>query len=98
MALNIADLYEHAADVFPDRVALACSDKQFTFREVDERANRLAHYLAGIGVQPGDHVGVSARNSVEAAETLLAVCKLRAVAININYRYVENELRYLLTD
>jgi 3-oxocholest-4-en-26-oate---CoA ligase len=98
MALNIADLYEHAADAFPDRIALACGDKQFTFQEVDARANRLAHYLAGIGVRPGDHVGVSARNSVEAAETLIAVCKLRAVAININYRYVENELRYLLTD
>ena len=98
MALNIADLYEHAADAFPDRTALACGDKQFTFREVDERANRLAHYLAGIGVKPGDHVGVYARNSVEAAETLLAVCKLRAVAVNINYRYVENELRYLLDD
>ena len=98
MALNIADLYEHAADSFPDRTALACGDKQFTFREVDERANRLAHYLAAIGVRPGDHVGVYARNSVEAAETLLAVCKLRAVAVNINYRYVENELRYLLDD
>ena len=79
-------------------LALACGDKQFTFREVDERANRLAHYLAGIGVRPGDHVGVYARNSIEAAETLLAVCKLRAVAVNINYRYVENELRYMLDD
>ena len=98
MALNIADLYEHAADAFPDRTALVCGDRQLTYREVEERANRLAHYLAGAGVRPGDHVGVYARNSLEAAETLIAICKLRAVAININYRYVENELHYLLAD
>src|SRR5207342_223495 len=47
---------------------------------------------------PGDHVGLYARNSVEAIETLLAACKLRAAAVNINYRYVENELQYMLAD
>jgi 3-oxocholest-4-en-26-oate---CoA ligase len=98
MALHIADLYEHAADAFPERIALVCGDRQLTYHEVEERANRLAHYLAATGVRPGDHVGVYARNSVEAAETLIAICKLRAVAININYRYVENELHYLLAD
>jgi acyl-CoA synthetase (AMP-forming)/AMP-acid ligase II len=98
MALNIADLFEHAADAFPDRIAMACGDTQVTYRELDERTNRLAHHLAGIGVKPGDHVGLYARNSIEAAETLIATCKLRAAAVNINYRYVENELRYLLAD
>jgi acyl-CoA synthetase (AMP-forming)/AMP-acid ligase II len=98
MALNIADLFEHAADAFPDRIAMACGDRQVTYRELDERTNRLAHCLAGIGVKPGDHVGLYARNSIEAAETLIATCKLRAAAVNINYRYVENELRYLLSD
>jgi 3-oxocholest-4-en-26-oate---CoA ligase len=98
MALNIADLFEHAVDAFPDRLALACGDKQVTYRELEERANRLAHHLAGIGVQPGDHVGLYARNSIEAAETLIASCKLRAAAVNINYRYVENELNYMFAD
>ena len=69
-----------------------------TYRELEERANRLAHHLAAIGVQPGDHVGLYARNSIEAAETLIASCKLRAAAVNINYRYVENELRYMFAD
>jgi 3-oxocholest-4-en-26-oate---CoA ligase len=98
MALNFADLFEHAADAFGDRVAVACGDRQVTYRELDERTNRLAHHLAGLGVGPGDRVGLYARNSIEALETLIAACKLRASAVNINYRYVENELRYMLAD
>ncbi len=98
MALNFADLFEHAADAFGERTAVACGDRQVTYRELEERANRLAHHLAGIGVGPGDHVGLYARNSIEAIETLLASCKLRAAAVNINYRYVENELQYMLAD
>ncbi|WP_020525660.1 acyl-CoA synthetase [Catelliglobosispora koreensis] len=98
MALNIADLYEHAADLFPDRIAVACGDRTVTFAELDERSNRLAHHLAGHGVGAGMHIGLYVRNSIEAMEALLATYKLRAVAINVNYRYVENELRYVFTD
>ena len=88
MALNMADLFEHAVDAFPERVALIYGDRQVTYRELEDEANRLAHHLAAQGVGPGDHVGLYARNSVEAVETLLAIIKLRAVAININYRYL----------
>ena len=98
MALNFADLFEHAVDAFGERTAVACGDRQVTYRELEERANRLAHHLAGLGVGPGDHVGLYARNSVEAIETLIASCKLRAAAVNINYRYVENELQYMFAD
>ncbi len=98
MALNFADLFEHAADAFADRTALICQDRQVTYAELEERANRLAHHLAGTGVGPGDHVGLYARNSIEAIETILAACKLRAAAININYRYVDDELRYMFAD
>jgi acyl-CoA synthetase (AMP-forming)/AMP-acid ligase II len=98
MALNIADLFEHAADVFADRIAVACGDQQVTYAELDQRASRLAHHLAGIGVGPKTQVGLYARNSVEAVETLIASYKLRAMTVNINYRYVENELRYMLSD
>lgn len=87
MALNIADLFEHAVDAFPDRIALICGDAQVTYRELDDDANRLAHYLAGSGVGPGGHVGLYARNSIPAAMTLIAACKLRAAPVNINYRY-----------
>ncbi|MBB4904118.1 acyl-CoA synthetase [Actinophytocola algeriensis] len=95
MALNIADLFEHAVDAFPDRTAIACGDRAATFAELEGRANQLAHHLAEQGIGRGDHIGLYSRNSIEAIETLLAAYKLRAVTVNVNYRYVENELRYL---
>jgi 3-oxocholest-4-en-26-oate---CoA ligase len=98
MALNFADLFEHAVDVFADRLAVACGDNEVTYRELEEHANRLAHHLAGLGVQPGDHVGLYVRNSVPAVAALLACCKLRAAAVNINYRYTEKELDYMFGD
>src|SRR6516225_3313187 len=98
MALNMADLFEHAVDTFPDRVALICGDRQVTYTGLEGEANRLAHHLAAQGVGPGDHVGLYARNSVETVETLLATIKLRAASININYRYLRDELAYHLRD
>ena len=95
MAFNLADLFEQAADAFAERECLVANGKRRTYREMEERANRLAHHLAARGVRPGDHVGIYAQNCVEWVETLWAVFKIRAVWININYRYVEDELRYL---
>src|SRR5262249_15952293 len=63
--------------------------------QLEENANRLAHHLAAHGVRQGDHVGIYAYNSHEFIETMFAAYKLRAVPINVNYRYVEAELRYL---
>ena len=96
MALNMADLFEHAVDTFPERVALICRDRQVTYSGLEDEANRLAHHLAARGVGPGGHVGLYARNSVETVTTLLATVKLRAVVININYRYLAQELAYHL--
>src|SRR5260221_13884430 len=98
MALNIADLFEHAADAFGDRIAVACGDRQVTYSELEQRVNRLAHHLAGIGGGPGDHAGLYARNSIEATETLLASRKPRAAPANINYRHDESELPYMPAD
>ncbi|MSO79544.1 MAG: acyl-CoA synthetase [Acidimicrobiia bacterium] len=92
---NLADLFEHAVDHFADREYLVCEGQRRTYAEMEERANRLAHHLAANGVGEGDHVGIYAYNSVEWVETLWAVFKLRAVWVNINYRYVEEELAYL---
>jgi acyl-CoA synthetase (AMP-forming)/AMP-acid ligase II len=96
MVLNVADLVEHAVDLVPERTALVCGDRRVTYAELEERTNRLAHHLARHGIGPGDHVGIYAANALETAESLIALCKLRAVAVNVNYRYTENELRYVL--
>ncbi|HEX3794525.1 MAG TPA: acyl-CoA synthetase [Acidimicrobiales bacterium] len=98
MECNLADLFEAAVDAYPDREYLVANGKRRTYAELDARANQLAHHLASQGIGPGDHVGIYSYNSVEWVETAWAVFKLRAVWININYRYVKEELRYLLTN
>ena len=95
MALNIADLFEHAVDAAPENPALKVGDRVCTFAELEADSNRLAHYLAGRGVGPGDHVAIYAKNSIEHVVGVLAIVKIRAVNINVNYRYVEGELNYL---
>jgi acyl-CoA synthetase (AMP-forming)/AMP-acid ligase II len=96
MAYNIADLFEHAVDLYPERLAVACGDDEVTYAELEVRANRLAHHLAAHGVGAGSHVGMCTRNRIQAIETMLAVYKLRAALINVNYRYTANEIRYVL--
>ena len=95
MALNIADLAEHAIDAVPDRVALICGDDQLTYAELEEKANRLAHYLIDQGVKKDDKVGLYCRNRNEIVIAMLGVVKAGAIIVNVNFRYVEGELRYL---
>lgn len=95
MTYNIADLVEHTIDLVPDRVALADDHRSVTFAQLEDRANRLAHYLLEHGVRPGDKVGIYSRNTIEAVEAMVAVFKARAVMVNVNFRYVENELQYI---
>src|SRR6478672_7226662 len=96
MAFNIADLFEHVADRVPDRPALIIGDERLTFGELDRRATQVAHRFASLGLGPGDHVGIYGYNGPPWVEAMLAAFKLRAVPININFRYVEEELAYLL--
>jgi acyl-CoA synthetase (AMP-forming)/AMP-acid ligase II len=95
VALNIADLAEHAIDAVPDRVALICGDEQVTYAQLDEKANRLAHYLIDQGVKKDDKVGLYCRNRIEIVIAMLGIVKAGAILVNVNYRYVEGELKYL---
>ena len=95
MAYHFADLFEHITDAVPERTALVDRDRRLTFAELDERANRVAHLLTELGIGPGDHVGIYAQNSLEWFETMMGAFKISAVPVNINYRYVADELTYL---
>ena len=95
---NLADLWEAVADVVPDRVALRYAGDQRTYAELDERANRLAHWLLAREVRPGQHIGLYLQNCLEYMEGTLAAYKVRAVPINVNYRYAAGELRHLFVD
>ncbi|WP_405765645.1 acyl-CoA synthetase [Actinacidiphila glaucinigra] len=105
MEYNLADLFESVADTVPGREALVHLDhpgtgaeRRLTYAGLDAAANRLAHHLAAQGVAPGDHVGLHLLNGVEYLQTALACMKIRAVPVNVNYRYVADELVYLYRD
>jgi acyl-CoA synthetase (AMP-forming)/AMP-acid ligase II len=98
LSFNLADLFEAVLPLVADRTALIVDERSETYAELEERANRLADHLAGAGVGPGDHVGCYLYNGPEYVETMLAAFKLRAVPINVNYRYVAEELGYLCAD
>jgi 3-oxocholest-4-en-26-oate---CoA ligase len=95
VALNIADLAEHAIDAVPDRVALICGEEQLTYAQLEEKANRLAHHLLDRGVKKDDKVGLYCRNRIEIVIAMLGIVKAGAILVNVNFRYVEGELRYL---
>ncbi|HEY9266242.1 MAG TPA: AMP-binding protein, partial [Mycobacterium sp.] len=95
MALNIADLAEHAIDAVPDRTALIGGDQKLTYAELEEKANRLAHYLIDQGVKKDDKVGLYCRNRIEIVIAMLGIVKAGAILVNVNFRYVEGELKYL---
>ena len=96
MEFNLADLFEIVVDQVPDRLALVAGPARRTYRELDERANRVAHHLLAAGVTPGDHVAVLSWNRAEWLEAELGIYKARAAVVNLNYRYVAAELAYLL--
>ncbi|MFH8609832.1 acyl-CoA synthetase [Streptomyces sp. NPDC018029] len=105
MEYNLADLFESVVDVVPDREALVYIDhpgtgdeRRLTYAALDAAANRIAHHLVDSGLEPGEHLGLHLYNGVEYLQTVLACLKARLVPVNVNYRYVEEELVYLYRD
>lgn len=105
MEYNLADLFESVVDAVPEREALVYVDhpgtgaeRRLTYAQLDAAANRVAHHLLDAGIAVGEHVGLHLYNGVEYLQTLLACLKARLVPVNVNYRYVEEELAYLYRD
>ena len=95
MEFNLADLFECVAARVPDREVVVWRDTRLTYRQLDRRANRLAHGLEDLGLGARDHVGLLMYSRPEYLEAMVATYKIRALPINVNYRYVAEELAYL---
>jgi len=111
MAFTLADLNERIADTVPDREAIVTATRRLTWRDLQLRTRRLARLLqnAGLGCRREraelapwesgqDHVALYLYNGNEYLEGMVAASKARAVSFNVNYRYVDDELRYLFQD
>ena len=92
---NLADLFSVVVDAVPDREAIVCGKRRLTYRQLDERIGGLARWLRAQGIQAGDTVGIHAYNGNEFVEACFAAFKLKAIPVNVNYRYTSDELRYL---
>ena len=104
MTHQLADLWEGVVDELGDeREAVVVrsetlGDRRLTHAELEDRANRLAHHLQGCGVVAGSTIGCHVHNGTEYLEAMLAAYKVRAIPINLNHRYVAEELRYHFED
>lgn len=96
MEANLATLWESLADGIGDREALVCGERRRSWHAYDDRAARLAAAFVAAGVKANSKVGLYLYNGNEYLEAQFAAFKLRAVPININYRYLDDELLYLL--
>jgi len=95
---NFATVLETVADGRADRTAVTHGDRSRTWGELDERASRLAAVLAGRGIGPESRVAIALYNGIEYLESVFAVLKLRAIPVNVNYRYQAQEMLHLFDD
>ncbi|HJL96046.1 MAG TPA: acyl-CoA synthetase [SAR86 cluster bacterium] len=96
MEIQYASVWEKNSDVIPDKTALICGDNEVSWKDFDERAAKLASVLDENGLGDDSKVGLYLHNSNEYLEAQYAVFKIQGVPINVNYRYKEEELVYLL--
>lgn len=95
--MDIARTLAWTAERHPERLAFT-GQRQLTYRELDERTNRIANAMTSLGVTRGDRVGLFCANSEEFASTHLALQKIGAMSTPYNIRLGEPELRHCLTD
>lgn len=98
MERHFATVWESVADVVGDEVAVVQGATRRSWTDLEDRASRLAAALVGVGVEPGTVVAQYLYNSPEYLETTFASLKVRAVPVNVNYRYLDDELLHLIED
>jgi amino acid adenylation domain-containing protein len=86
------------AELAPDATAFITNTENVTFKSLDERSSRLAHYLTANGVKPGAVIGVWLERSIEAVITFLALLKSRAVYLPLDRTYPAERLDFMLED
>ena len=96
MPWNFGDLMDTLVDVVPgEHPALVHGDRVITWSEVDRRSNNLAKAMLDGGAVTGDKVGFYMRNRPEYMELLAACFRARLTHVNVNYRYVADEVHYI---
>jgi long-chain acyl-CoA synthetase len=93
--MQIEEFLEGSARRFPDKTALVCDGRRWTYQQIDERANGLAHPMIEAGVRRGDRVAVYLENSVETVLSLFAALKAGGVFLVVNPAVKAEKLAYI---
>ena len=94
----IGKVLSQRALITPNREAMISRGRRFTFSQLNERSNQMANALLGLGVNPGDRVGILMANNNEFVETYFAAAKIGAVLVPLNIRLAPPELDFILED
>ena len=94
----IQEMFEAQVQCTPEAVAVICEEKQLTYRELNRRANQLAHYLSRHGVGPEVLVGICMEHSVEMLIGLLGILKAGGAYVPLDPTYPKSRLQFILTD
>ncbi len=89
-------MLRRSARRFADKAAIICGEEQLTYRELDGKANQLAHGLLALGLQKGAKVAMLSRNLTEYGVTFFGVARTGYVLTNISVLYASDELAYVL--
>ncbi|WP_213423845.1 long-chain-fatty-acid--CoA ligase [Bhargavaea massiliensis] len=95
-ALTPLDWKRRAVKYYPDKIAVIDEDKQFTYKEFAERADRLSIALHNAGIREGDHVAVMLPNTHYMLEAFYGICQIGAVMVPLNYRISPADMEYIL--
>ncbi|NET03600.1 MAG: amino acid adenylation domain-containing protein [Symploca sp. SIO2B6] len=94
----IHQLFEAQVELTPDAIALVFEEQQLTYRQLNARANQLAHYLQAMGVEPEVLVGICVERSVEMVVGLLGILKAGGAYVPLDPAYPQERLAYMLSD
>lgn len=89
---------EQSFERTPDKIALVCEGRRWTYRELESAANRVANALGSLGVKRGDRVGLCMRNSAEAVASVFGILKAGAVFVFVNPTIKRDKLEYILNN
>ena len=96
--INIGEFMTRRAILTPEREGLVCEHIRRNFGELNERANRLANAMRGLGVGHGDRVALLALNEPEYYDLFFGLGKIGAILVPVNYRLAGPEIQYILSD
>ena len=97
-ALNLSSVLEHQATVAPERVAISCAGRTFTYDQLNAAASQVAGGLAAIGIGVGDHVALSCPNVPWFPIAYFGILKAGAVVVPLNVLLKPREIAYHLKD